>query len=259
MRRVQYGHVPSCANRLSWSVIVWVSLGACSVMAAPAAVTQAGSLPASKQVFEKLILDRIQAFGRGDAGSYVKLVDPNFVHISDMGDRRTVEQLEPYIASKKSSEKFAVRDLSFRIIGQVAIVDCEIVLSTGALATQRMRELDVFEVQGSRWVFVSHAETIVQESDVSALPADPQILQQYVGRYLQPGGGTDLLAVSNGQLMGRDSPEAQPTPLVRIAADTFVLEGDPSVTIFERDLQGNVSGYALRLGNGHVIRATKSQ
>ena len=258
MRSVQYGHVQTCANRLSWSVIAWVSLGACSVMAAPAAVTQAGSLPASKQVFEKLILDRIQAFGRGDAGSYAKLVDPNFVHISDMGDRRTAKQLEPYIVSGKSSEKFAVRDLSFRIIGQVAMVDCEIV-STGALATQRMRELDVFEAQGSRWVFVSHAEAIVQESDVTALPADPQILQQYVGRYLQPGGGTDLLSVSNGQLVGRESPEAQPTPLVRIAADTFVLEGDPSVTIFERDLQGNVSGYALRLGNGHVIRATKSQ
>jgi hypothetical protein len=227
-------------------------------MAAPAAVTQAGSLPASKQVFEKLILDRIQAFGRGDAGSYFKLVDPNFVHISDMGDRRTAKQLEPYITSGKSSDKFAVRDLSFRIIGQVAMVDCEIV-STGAAGTQRMRELDVFEAQGSRWVFVSHAETIAQERDVTALPADLQILQQYVGRYLQPGGGTDFLAVSNGQLMGRDSPEAQPTPLVRIAADTFVLQGDPSVTIFERDPQGNVSGYALRLGNGHVIRATKTQ
>jgi hypothetical protein len=227
-------------------------------MAAPAPVTQAGPLPASKQVFGKLILDRIQAFGRGDAGSYAKLVDPKFVHISDMGDRRTAKQLRPYIASGKSSEKFAVRDLSFRMFGQIVIVDCEIV-STGASGTQRMRELDVFEAQGSRWVFVSHAETIVQESDVTALPADPQILQQYVGRYLQPGGGTDLLAVSNGQLMGRDSPEAQPTPLVRIAADTFVLEGDPSVTIFERDPQGNVSGYALRLGNGHVIRATKTQ
>jgi hypothetical protein len=93
-------------------------------------------LPASSQVFEKLILDRIQAFGRGDARSYAELVDPDFVHISDMGGRRTAKQLEPYIVSGKSSAKFAVRDLSFKIHGQLAVVDCEIV-ATDALATQR--------------------------------------------------------------------------------------------------------------------------
>ena len=258
MSRARHSKVQSCENRFSWTVMAFVSLGACSVMASPVAAAQPSPLPASSQVFEKLILDRIQAFGRGDARSYAELVDPDFVHISDMGGRRTVKQLEPYIVSGKSSAKFAVRDLSFKIHGQLAVVDCEIV-ATDALATQRMREMDVFEAQGSRWVYISHAETIVQESAVTALPADPQILQQYVGRYLQPGGGTDLLAVSKGQLMGRDSPEAEPTPLVRIAADTFVMEGDPSVTIFERDARGIVQGYALRLGNGQVIRAKKTQ
>ena len=259
MSRERHKERQTKPKRLTVAITVSVALLAFSVVAAPAAAITPTSPQASKQIFEKLILARIEAYGRGDVRSYSNLVAPDFVHISDVGGRRTAKQLEPYILSGKSnSTTFAVRDLSFKVRGQLAIVDSE-VTATDGLVSERMRELDVFEARGSRWTYVAHSETIVQEKDIPAASIDPVKLQQYAGRYVLPGGGADILTASHGQLFGQDAPGSQATPLVPIAADAFVVAGDPSITIFERNGQGIIIGYALRFGNGRVIRATKTR
>ena len=232
---------------------------ACSIVASPSAAIRPTGPLASKEVFEKLILARIQAYGRGDFGSYARLVEPDFVHISDMGSRRTGKQLEPYVLSGKSnSTTFSVRDLSFKVRGRFAVVDSE-VIATDPLVRARMRELDVFEARGSRWAYVAHSETIVQEKDIGPTSTAPDALQQYVGRYILPGGRADILTVSHGQLFGQDASGSEATPLIPITRDAFVVAGDPSITIFERNGKGVVTGYALRFGNGRVIRATKTK
>lgn len=259
MTRERREELQSKPKRLTVATILSVALLACSVVAAPAAAITPTRPQASKQIFEKLILARIQAYGRGDVRSYSNLIAPDFVHISDVGGRRTAEQLEPYILSGKSnSTTFAVRDLSFKVRGQLALVDSE-VIATDAPVSERMRELDVFEARGSGWTYLAHSETIVQEKDIRAASIEPGKLQQYAGRYILPGGGADILTASNGQLFGQDAPGSQATPLVPIAADAFVVAGDPSIIIFERNGRGVVIGYALRFGNGRVIRAAKTR
>ncbi len=259
MTRARRAELRATGIQLTRAFTFSVTLLACSIVASPSAATRPTHPPASKDVFEKLILARIQAYGRGDVGSYARLVEPDFVHISDMGSRRTGKQLEPYIHSGKSnSTTFAVRDLSFKVRGQLAVVDSE-VTAADPLVSERMRELDVFEARGSRWAYVAHSETIVQEKDIGAASTAPDALQQYAGRYILPGGGADILTASHGQLFGQDALGSEATPLIPITRDTFVLAGDPSITIFERNGKGVVTGYALRLGNGRVIRATKTQ
>ena len=241
---------------------LWAIVGACGIVfsgTVPSPVSaRAGVNPAaSRPVFEALILARIRAYGRGDFAAYSRLVAPDFVHISDVGGRRTLTQLEPYVRSGKSaSATFAVHNLSFKVRGHLALVDCDVV-ATDALTSGDLREIDVFEPRGGHWVYLAHSETVMQVEDVKAVRLDSATLQQYAGRYRLPGGGIDFLSASGGKLMGSDAPEGEGTLLIPIAADTFVMGGDPSVTIFERNAQGRVTGYALRLGNGRVIRAIK--
>lgn len=239
-------------------LIFAVSLTLCTVVASPEPAVAQAQPAASREVFESLVLARIRAFGRGDIRSYQSLISQDFVHVSDAGTRRTAKQLRDYIASGRSAgTTFSVRNLSFKLRGKLALVDCEVVETTAA-GSGRQREVNVFEARGRRWVYVMHSETMIQEKDVSAVAIDPATLQQYVGRYAF-AGGTDIMSSDRTQLFVKDSPASEPTPLIPIAANTFVLRGDPSVIIFERNQQGTVVGYAVRGGNGRVIRAAKAR
>lgn len=211
---------------------------------------------ASTGVFEKLVLDRIQAFGRGDVRSYTKLIGNDFVHISDSGVRRTASQMIAYIASGRSpGNSYAVRDLAWRVHGNLAVIDCEVVLFEGG-SRNRQREIDIFAVLDGRWVYLLHQETKVQEQP-AAVAIDPTTLVEFVGEYRLETGGTDTFSTSGGRLYGQAAPSDEPTPLIPIAAGTFVVAGDSSVTIFERDPQGKVIGYLLRTGNGQLLKAKK--
>lgn len=233
-----------------------MSLTLCAIVAAPEAAVAQTQPAASREVFESLVLARIQAFGRGDIRSYQSLISQDFVHVSDDGTRRTAKQLSDYIASGKSSgTTFSVRNLSFKLRGKLALVDCEVVETTAA-GSGRQHEVNVFEARGRRWVYVMHSETMVQEQNVPAVAIDPATLQQYVGRYAF-AGGNDFISADRTQLFVKDSPTSEPTPLIPIAPNTFVLRGDPSVIIFERNQQGSVIGYAVRGGDGRMIRAVK--
>ncbi len=239
-------------------VVGLFALLASMVLASPG-IAQPRTTPlASNRVFEQLILARIRAYGRGDVRSYKALISPDFVHVSDDGSRRAAKQMTSYIVAGKSTATYSVRDLTFHLRGNIALVDCEVVI-TAAGGSDRLREMDVFEAGGSRWVYLAHSETMVQEQHVRPYAIDAAKVEQYAGRYTLPDGKTDILSSRNGQLFGQDAPGSAPTPLIPIAADAFVVAGDPSITIFERNPQGVVIGYTLRLGNGRVTQAPKIQ
>lgn len=241
-------------TRYFFQVVVLV---ACLVgLTTPGVAAPPGMPVASSKVFEKLVLDRIGAFGRGDARAYTRLIGKDFVHISDTGERRTASQMTKYVSAHGApGNSYSVRDLVWQIRGDLAVVDCEVVLNEDG-GQNRQRETDLFTVQNGRWVYLLHQETAILERP-AAVAIDPAALADYVGRYRQETGGLDIFSTRAGQLFGQGSPSDEPIPFVPIAPSAFVIAGDPGVMIFERDPQGKVFGYLLHAGNGRTLKAMK--
>lgn len=222
----------------------------------PGVARPPGMPVASTRIFEKLVLDRIQAFGRGDARAYTSLIEKDFIHISDTGERRTASQMTKHVAvSGSHKNSYSVRDLVWQIRGNLAVVDCEVVLNEDG-GQNRQRETNLFAVRNGRWVYLLHQETAIQEHP-NAVAIDPIIVADYVGEYRQETGGRDIFSTRGGQLFGQGSPSDEPVQFVPIAPGAFVIAGDPGVMIFERDPQGKVIGYLLHTGNGRMLKAKK--
>lgn len=242
---------------LTRSFLRVVFLVVCLLGLATAGVARPPRMPvASTSIFEKLVLDRIQAFGRGDVRAYTSLIGKDFVHISDTGERRTASQMAKYVAASGSpGNSYSVRDLVWQVHGNMAVVDCEVVLDEHG-GQNRQRETNLFAVRNGRWVYLLHQETAIQERP-TAVAIGPAALADYVGQYRQETGGRDILSTHGGQLFGQESPSDEPIPFVAIAPGAFVIAGDPSVMIFERDPQRKVIGYFLHTGNGRMLKAKK--
>lgn len=225
-------------------------------LAAPGAARPAIAPTASTPIFEKLVMDRIQAFGRGDVRAYTSLISNDFVHISDSGVRRTASQMMDYVAlGRAPGNTYSVRDLTWHVHGNLAVIDCEVILFEAG-GRNRQREVNIFAARNGRWVYLLHQETMVQEQPAAAA-IDPNKFLDFVGEYRLETGGTDIFSTRGGALYGQGSPSDERTLLIPIAADAFVVAGDPSVTIFERDPQRKVIGYVLHAGNGRLLRAKK--
>jgi Domain of unknown function (DUF4440) len=109
---------------------------------------EAAAPPHSDEVFRELIVQRLDAYGRGDSAAYSRLIANEFVHIMDTGIRRTRDELLEHVAANKGSKfRFDVGTLHARVYGQLAVVDCEDIhyLSFGPreIATP-LHETDVF-------------------------------------------------------------------------------------------------------------------
>ena len=237
-------------SRLAITAICLLGLACTAVAARPS------SPAASASIFEKLVLDRISAFGRGDVQSYMALIGNDFVHIADNGVRRTALQMMPYVSAGASpGNNYVVRDLKWHVYGNLAVVDCEVLLFEAGVQN-RQRETDIFAARDGRWIYLLHQETAIQERP-AAVAIDPNTLLDFVGEYRQQTGAVDIISARGGQLFGQEALGDEPTPLVPIAPSAFVVEGDPAVTIFERDPQGKVIGYLLHAGNGRLFKAKK--
>lgn len=251
----------SSANRISTDrrrslLRIAISVICLLGLVAPGVARPAKVPAASTAIFEKLVLDRIQAFGRGDVRAYTRLIGNDFVHISDFGVRRTASQMIAHVASGRSPDNsYSVRDLAWHVHGNLAVIDCEVLLFEAG-SQNRQRETNIFAARNGRWVYLLHQETMVQEQP-AAVASDPSSLVDFVGEYRLETGGTDIFSARGGRLYGQEAPSDEPTLLIPIAAGAFVVAGDPSVTLFERDPHGKVIGYLLRAGNGRLLRAKK--
>lgn len=223
---------------------------------AAAAPARAAAPPASRQIFEHLILERISAFANGDAAAYTALLADEFVHISDSGTRRTRADIDAYVSANAgagTSIAYRVEDLQWQRFGDHVVVDCVIVEQSPA-GEGRFRESNLFRRDADRWLFTRHQETpIVEVPDAVAI--DPARLSDYVGRYDFGHGLFDTVAQRDEALYVSDGGE--PSLLIPIAPDTFAVSGAPGVLVFVRDHSGKVAGEVHIALNGKVATSRR--
>lgn len=212
-----------------------------------------GAQPAaSDAVFRKLVLERIQAYGRGDVATYLPLLADGFVHISDLGARRSKDQMRAFVGGHDNARaSYRIARLSWRRDHDLAIVEAEI---HEQLSDTRnaLRETDIFTWHGNRWLYLLHHETAIWQAPVAmTVFGDP--LKAYAGRYRTPAGTVDVITASRKTLLGRTLPSTVASPFVQVGRGAFGLADDPTLLVFLRDRTGNVTGCLWYLPSGQTV------
>ena len=224
-----------------------------------AAATGTIAAPPPDDTFRDLILQRLQAFSRGDSAGYRKLLTDDFVHIDDSGKRRTAEEMAPY-TSVGNSSRWEVSQVHARLITDaLAIVDCQAldIAMEGSREVRRpLHETDVFVLREGRWLYLEHAETHVLSSPKAITP-DPKVLDDYVGQYEFWPGRVDTFTRTGDQLFARDEKDKEPTPLLSATNESFFVEGEADLIIFVRDASGKVTHELGHAADGHLFVAQK--
>ena len=235
--------------------IVWRLAAACGVLVASPSC--AASPPVGTDAaFRQLILSRITAYGRGDVAAYTRLIDADFIHISDLGRRRTRNEMPPYVAAHGTSQAtYEIVSMVWKIEGNLAIVDAEL---REHLPDHEggMMETDIFVWRGNRWLYRHHNETAIAQSP-RPVAVSVTILGDYVGRYRSATGITDIITASDGTLFDQLLPETARTGLIPVGRDAFALPDDPTLLVFVRDGSGSVVQCVWHLPSGQVINAPR--
>jgi len=216
----------------------------------------AASPPASPTVFRDLIAARLVALTHGDWPAYRRLLASDFVHISDLGQRRTVAELRAFVADHAGSRAtHDVVGLAWRRAGRLAIVDAEVDEHTPDVDTA-WYETDVFVVRAGRWTFLHHQETPIAHPATAAVVVGDRIAD-YAGRYRSARGTEDIIVLDGERLTARGAPADPPTALVPVAQGVFAVAGDPTIVSFIRNPEGRVTGCFFHLPSGQIAVSTR--
>lgn len=246
--------------------VIWVSpLMLLLVLTGGARAVQSGGarrgsdarrhLPADS-VFRRLVLERRQAFGRGDSAGYGRLLAAEVVHISDVGARRTRESLLAHVAANRGAHpRYEVGALHARFAGPVVLVDCE-VLEYISVGTRELRgsarELNVFVQQEGGWKLTAHAET-PEVMSPTPLPLPAATVSDYVGEYEFWPGYRETFTQRGDRLFVRATGDTVSVHLEAAAPDAFFMAGDPGISLFARDASGRVSRLLEHFADGQVF------
>ena len=228
-----------------------------NVAAVLACVALASATPhatpiASAAVFRRLVLERIRAYGRGDVATYVRMLAPGFVHVSDRGERRTLAQMRAYVSGHgEDRATFDVAELAWRREGDLAIVDA-LVREHRADIEGGVRETDVFVARDGAWRYLRHHET-ARLAPPTTSPIGDDRIADYVGRYRSPTGTIDVITATTRTLFDRTLPDATRTPFVHVARGTFGFADDPTLAVFLRDRHGAVVQCLFHLPSGQTV------
>lgn len=238
-------HLPSLSRGVmrTFTYVVAGALVAPAVAVAAPAPTEAR--------FRQLIDTRLVALSRGDWPAYRSLLDARLVHISDLGERRSFQDMAKFVTDHAGRNvRHEVASLSVRVVGSLAIVDAEVRehMPDGEAA---WRETDVFVLIGERWRYLSHHETAIPQSAVAMAVGDDR-LDDYAGHYLSSAGTQDIITAVGGTLFGQSSPGETPTAFVHVGPSAFAVPGDPSLLTFVRDRGGRVTASLWHLASGQI-------
>ena len=223
------------------------------------ALASSGAAPLPPdEVFRKLVLQRVEAHSRGDGEGYRRLLTDDFVHVDDTGKRRTVNEIQTLVVANRSH--WEVDKLHARPLGDsMALVDCELteVVPFGPRELRMpLHETDVFVLQGDRWLFKEHAETHALDSPRVMTP-NARLLDDYVGRYEWWPGYIDTITRKGDQLYGQSTGDSAAEPLRAASDESFFIEGDASLGVFVRGVDGKVTHELIHFPDGKVIVARK--
>ena len=210
----------------------------------------------SEQRFRELVLERVTAYGRGDWAAYERLLDPDFVHVSDLGERRALGQMRAFVTAHAGSRAtYAIANLHWRVQGSLAIVEAEVRERLPDHAGA-WRETDIFVRHQGRWRYQLHQETAIAQPPVPVTVAD-DALAEYVGRYRSATGTVDVIELREGKLQAGSATDAERVALIPVGRAAFALPGDPTLLVFQRDRTGSVVGCVWHLPSGQVTNSSR--
>jgi hypothetical protein len=207
--------------------------------------------------FRQLILSRITAYGRGDVAAYTNLIDADFVHVSDLGRRRTRAEIPAFVAAHGNNHAtYQIVSMTWKIEGTLAIVDAEIREHLQDHDGGIM-EADIFVWRGNKWLYRHHAETAIAQSPRPVV-VSATVLAEYVGSYRSTTDITDVITTSGGKLFDQMLPEVGKTELIPVGPDAFALPDDPTLLVFIRNKGGIVVQSLWHLPSGQVVNAPRT-
>jgi Domain of unknown function (DUF3471)/Domain of unknown function (DUF4440) len=201
------------------------------------------------------INNRHAAWGSYDRNAYSTFIDPSAV-FAEPGDihtgSRQIAEARPTVGYKRTLEHDSPKVTSF---GQTAIAvyaQREKEIYGEQSLTSRVTVVDTYTKKDGNWVLIAHVEMPdpVKRQSVKVSPA---ILAQYAGQYEYGPGFVDTISVVGGKLMSQETGEDKPTELLPLNETTFFVDGDESLTTFEKDPSGKVSRYVLRESGQELI------
>ena len=210
----------------------------------------------SAATFHTLLIDRIQAYGHGNVRSYMQLLADGFVHVSDLGVRRTKEQMPTFVGGHGDNHAtYDIARLHWQVNGNLAIVDARVREHLTQMEAG-WHESDIFWWNGRRWLYLRHQETAVWQQPVAASVAGDR-LADYVGSYQTAAGTIDTITVAGPTLFDQTLPSKDRAPFVHVAHGAFAFADDPTLAVFLRDAAGNVTSCLWHLPSGQLLIARR--
>ena len=190
----------------------------------------------------------LDAIAVGDKAVWDRHVDPRVTYVSEAGEIETkaslLAQLDPLPAG--ITGKLAIAKLSVQRFGDTAIVvdtDDESVGYFGQPISAKYLSLSVWRLAGGKWRMIARqVHAALQDPPAITLPD----LDQYTGTYHLTPEITYSIKRDGDHLVG-DRTGRPPAVLAAEARDVFFIAGQPrSRKIFQRDAQGNITGFVDR-------------
>ena len=217
-------------------------------------------LPAQAEDISALLRTKTQAFSdaaqQGNAATLKSLLDDHVVFFNENGDTATKDELvgSATLSPTPSDVKMAVTDWHCEQHGNVAVasfIDDQTKDLHGQVFHAQYRSVETWLNTHGEWRMIASLTTVLQ-TDPQAVVLPSPLLDQYAGTYqatptlkaVFAHTGADLTLSTNGGPPVRQQAELR---------DVVFTAGMPRIRrIFQRDAQGNVSGFVSRR-EGHDI------
>jgi hypothetical protein len=223
--------------------------------------SQSGSSVSDDQTAREIaeqINNRHAALARLDRKAYSVFVDQSAVY-AEPGEvssgAKFIDEIHPTVGYKRTVEHDSPKVTSF---GQTAIAvypQTEKEIYGEQSLTTRVTVVDTYTKKDGNWVLIAHVE-LPEPVKRQSVKVNPAVFAQYTGQYEYGRGFVDTISVVGGKLMSQETGEDKPTELLPLNQTTFFVDGDESLTTFEKDASGKVTRYVLR-ENGQELIAKK--
>ena len=217
--------------------------------------------PAMAAIFRTAIAWRDSAIVHRDTAKLHQLIadDLHFVTATS-GRAMTAPQFLAAVGGSGSGPAAIDLDsVQARMVGTVAFVSYQrrdhYKMGSGSLTTSSS-VLEIYALRHGRWLLTDHIQTWRTAAPMP-VALDTTALDGFTGHYELAAGYVDQVTRVGDHLVATATGEPAGATLVPVSATVFRPEGVGTVTIFERDATGKVTGYASHLPDGQVLHARK--
>ena len=187
---------------------------------------------------------------------WVDRIDDSAVFTQGSGKVNTKAEMVklPFQAEWAYNGSVDMRDAQFKQFGDTAVLSYVYTRNRREgeyTIRQHVRKTAVYQRQGSKWQIIASTAVALPNADREQKPADPKILDSYVGLY-----EGDLRITRDGSRLMAQSPEdKEKIELLAVSNEAFAIrgEGDSILFVFEKGPDGRVQLRAHNVGGSESV------